>query len=143
LQFFLFRSPTTDSKARKVALVPLLSVFTLLLAASIDGLWMGMFFGVMTGLFVGAYQVAGFTILATLYGRKHIGSIQALISGLGILGVATGPLVLGIAKEMLGSYTPCLAVLALFSLVAIPLTATMPAPRRGKNSVAPMALWRS
>lgn len=45
------------------------------------------------------------------YGRKHVGSIQALDSMCGIAGTAVGPLFIQSMRELFGSYKPVLYTL--------------------------------
>eukprot|EP00284_Hemiselmis_tepida_P014837 CAMPEP_0174918384 /NCGR_PEP_ID=MMETSP1355-20121228/3042_1 /TAXON_ID=464990 /ORGANISM="Hemiselmis tepida, Strain CCMP443" /LENGTH=480 /DNA_ID=CAMNT_0016163559 /DNA_START=29 /DNA_END=1468 /DNA_ORIENTATION=- len=121
------RCISNDAKARAITIVPLLSACSLLLSSLINSLVVAVLFGVLTGLFVGAYQVAGFSMIATLYGRRNLGSIQAVYQAVGILGVAAGPLLMSKAREEFSSFGPALLGTACLVLSSVPLIATMPA----------------
>ena len=67
----------------------------------------GLNFGSVWGL---KTTMAGF-LYADYYGRKHVGSIQALDSMCGIAGTAVGPLFIQSMRELFGSYKPVLYTL--------------------------------
>ena len=67
----------------------------------------GLNFGSVWGL---KTTMSGF-LYADYYGRKHLGSIQAIDSMCGIAGTAVGPLFIQTLREMWGSYAPVLYLL--------------------------------
>eukprot|EP00285_Hemiselmis_virescens_P004578 CAMPEP_0173414842 /NCGR_PEP_ID=MMETSP1356-20130122/84537_1 /TAXON_ID=77927 ORGANISM="Hemiselmis virescens, Strain PCC157" /NCGR_SAMPLE_ID=MMETSP1356 /ASSEMBLY_ACC=CAM_ASM_000847 /LENGTH=393 /DNA_ID=CAMNT_0014377045 /DNA_START=817 /DNA_END=1994 /DNA_ORIENTATION=- len=133
--FLIDRCKTNTAKVRCILMVPFLSALSLILSSCINGIFVGVLFGICTGLFVGVYQVIGFSMFATLYGRAHLGSIQSVYQAMGILGVATGPLLLSTAHQSFGSFGPALLTVACLVLSSVPLLATMPAPQKGVNTL--------
>ena len=51
------------------------------------------------------------------FGRRHLGSIQGAAQTIGVVGASLGPLPLGLAFDLFGSYTQ-----ALYMLAALPVT---------------------
>ncbi len=49
---------------------------------------------------------------ADAFGRAHLGTIDAVAHGLGILSLGLGPVIFALARDMLGSYRPVLLGLA-------------------------------
>lgn len=85
-------------------------------------------FGVLNG---GQMILFGF-LWANYFGRKHLGSIQGVGQTIGVVGASLGPLPLGVAFDMFGTYNGALYLLAIlpmlcgilvFFLVAPSLTA--------------------
>ncbi|EKX50951.1 hypothetical protein GUITHDRAFT_103532 [Guillardia theta CCMP2712] len=87
-------------------------------------------FGVFTGLFVGGNQVMGITIFASLYGRAHVGSMQALLAAAGLLGVAIGPVFFAITHSVWKSFNPILIATASTQLFLCAMFFFIAAPRK-------------
>ena len=51
------------------------------------------------------------------FGRRHLGSIQGAAQMIGIVGASIGPLPMGIAFDLYGSYTGVLYLLAVLPVV--------------------------
>ena len=71
-------------------------------------------FGVLTGTNMTLF---GF-MWAHYFGRKHLGSIQGIGQASGVIGASLGPLPLGIAFDLYGSYTESLLLLAIMPVLA-------------------------
>ena len=56
-------------------------------------------------------------VYADFYGRKHLGSIMALDSAIGLVGTAVGPLYIQTMRELQGSYDPVFYTLTLMPCV--------------------------
>ena len=56
-------------------------------------------------------------VYANYFGRRHLGSIGGLAATIGIAGSALGPMPLGIARDLLGSYSTVLIGFAALPLV--------------------------
>ncbi|MFQ5955555.1 MAG: MFS transporter [Kiloniellales bacterium] len=69
----------------------------------------------------GLNNAAGLTLYAYLwpryFGRRHLGSIQGAGQMIGVVGASLGPLPLGFAVDLFGSYTETILVLAVLPLI--------------------------
>ena len=89
-------------------------------------------FGVLTGANMTLF---GF-MWAYYFGRKHLGSIQGIGQASGVIGASLGPLPLGIAFDMYGSYTGALHLLAILPVACaiLALFLVHPDHRTGENA---------
>ena len=69
-------------------------------------------FGVLTGTNMTLF---GF-MWAHYFGRKHLGSIQGVGQASGVIGASLGPLPLGIAFDLYGSYAEALLLLSIMPI---------------------------
>jgi len=69
-------------------------------------------YGATFGIMQVCWGAAGGVMWAKYYGREHLGSISSVALSIGIVGSALGPMIMGIARDLMGSYAP------LFNLVA-------------------------
>jgi sugar phosphate permease len=88
----------------------------LLLASALNSVPAALAYGVLMGVNNGLMQTVGGVIWANYFGRKHLGSIAGLAGSFGTIGSALGPLPLGLARDLLGTYN-----LALWIGAALPL----------------------
>ena len=58
--------------------------------------------------------IVGSVIWANYYGRKHLGSITGVTSMIITLGSSLGPMPMGVARDLLGSYNMTLNIAAIF-----------------------------
>jgi MFS family permease len=65
------------------------------------------------------------------FGRRHLGSIQGAAQTIGIIGASIGPLPMGIAFDLYGSYTGVLYLLALLPIVCALMLAFLRPPNLG------------
>jgi len=84
----------------------------LVLAQFLRSAAMASLYGVLLGATSGLMGIVSSVIWADYYGREHLGSITGVASMILILGSALGPMPLGIARDMLGSYNLALNVSA-------------------------------
>jgi len=95
---------------------------TLVTITYVDGYNMALIYGAMFGL-CNAFSITFFGYMwAYYFGRKHIGSIQGVGQMIGVFGASLGPLPMGFAFDLLGSYNQVLLVLAVLPLCAATLT---------------------
>ncbi len=66
---------------------------------------------------------------ARYFGRRHLGSIQGVGQTIGVVGASLGPLPLGIAFDMVGSYDGVLRLLAVIPLACAVLALFLVAPK--------------
>ena len=100
-----------------------LQTVSLLIARSMHGVALAIAFGVALGATQGLSRSVGGVVWAQYFGRRHLGSIAGLSQTIGVLGAALGPLPLGIARDVLGSYNAallvCAAIPALLGIAAL------------------------
>ena len=89
-------------------------------------------FGVLTGANMTLF---GF-MWAHYFGRKHLGSIQGIGQASGVIGASLGPLPLGIAFDMYGSYTGALHLLAILPVACAILALFLVRPDHGTGENA-------
>ena len=82
----------------------------------VDDLTSAVVYAVLFGM-INASSITFFAYMwARYFGRRHLGSIQGAGQMVGVMGAAAGPLPLGIAFDMVGSYTGVLLALAVLPL---------------------------
>jgi sugar phosphate permease len=77
---------------------------------------LALLYGVLTGLRGGLTAAVGGVVWAQYFGRRHLGSIAGTASTVGRVSSALGPLPLGLARDLLGSYNGALLILSIFPL---------------------------
>ena len=73
-------------------------------------------YGVLLGATMGLYRIVATVAWAHYFGRRHLGAIAGAASTIMIIGAAVGPIPLGVARDLLGSYNLALTLLALIPL---------------------------
>lgn len=91
-------------------------------------------FGIGWGVQSGLEMLVMGVIFATYYGRKHLGTIAGFASTLLVAASALGPMPIGIARDLLGSYT---AVLTTFA--ALPASLALACVLFGRPAAQPPA----
>lgn len=89
----------------------------LVLAQYLQSAVMASLYGILLGTAGGLMGLVSSVIWADYYGREHLGSITGVTSMILIVGSALGPMPLGIARDMLGSYNLALNISAVFPFV--------------------------
>lgn len=77
---------------------------------------LALLYGVMLGTTTGLYRTVANVAWAHYFGRKHLGAISGVASTIMIIGAAVGPIPLGVARDVTGSYNLALSLLALIPL---------------------------
>jgi MFS family permease len=88
-----------------------------MLAQYLQSSVMASLYGILLGTAGGLMGLVSSVIWADYYGREHLGSITGVTSMILIVGSALGPMPLGIARDMLGSYNLALNISAVFPFV--------------------------
>jgi MFS family permease len=70
-------------------------------------------YGALNGTMIGLSSLVNAVIFAAYYGRRHLGSIRGITMIVNVAASALGPLPLGLARDLLGSYEPALVGLGL------------------------------
>jgi len=93
----------------------------MLFAQNLSGIPMAYLLGTMIGICLGLSNTVSTVSWAKYYGREHLGAITGASAIIMIIGSALGPMPLGIARDLLGSYDQALTwaiSLPLFLLAA-------------------------
>ncbi len=80
----------------------------MLFAQNLSGIPMAYLFGTMIGICLGLSNTISSVSWAKYYGREHLGAITGASAIIMIIGSALGPMPLGIARDLLGSYDQAL-----------------------------------
>ncbi|MBS1251867.1 MAG: putative MFS-type transporter YhjX [Anaerolineales bacterium] len=108
-----------DRVPLRVILVTALILQTLSLgmAQFMQSIELALVYGVVLGTTMGLIRTVSSVGWATYFGRRHLGSITGTASTISIAGSALGPMPLGIARDLLGSYNLALTISAVLPLL--------------------------
>jgi len=84
------------------------------------------------GFFMGIGSVFDGTVWATLFGRKHQGTIRGFVATAMVAGTSIGPIVFGLAYDQLGSYNAVLWSGVVLAAVVSFLSLAAPQPQRAR-----------
>jgi cyanate permease len=88
-------------------------------------------YGILLGLTNGFQMTVQMVIWAKYFGRKHLGSITGVAQLLTVVASALGPMPMGIMRDVFGSYTMGLTVLAVMPFVLGIVVLFSRKPQRG------------
>ncbi len=111
----------------------LLHAIILLMAPHLHSIEMAWGFGVVMGTASGLQMTIGGVVWAMYFGRRHLGSIAGATATVSVAASALGPMLFGVARDFLGSYTFVSMVSAALPCglaVVILLGGQPPAPRK-------------
>ena len=107
---------------------------TLIMIGYVDNLNLALMYGAMFGL-CNAFSITFFGYMwAYYFGRKYIGSIQGVGQMIGVFGASLGPLPMGFAFDLLGSYDQVLLGLAVLPVFAAALSMFLQPPVVAKSA---------
>ena len=89
----------------------------IVMALYLTGPTVAMFYGVLLGTSIGLIVLVQNIIWANYFGREHLGSISGVAATILMVGNGLGPVPLGFARDLLGSYDLALYLLALLPLM--------------------------
>ncbi len=95
-----------------LAIALFLHTVILLLAPHLTSVVLAMGFGVIMGAANGLQMTIGSVVWAMYFGRRYLGSIAGATAAISVASSAGGPMLFGIARDMLGSYTLVVTVSA-------------------------------
>jgi MFS transporter, OFA family, oxalate/formate antiporter len=103
----------------------------LLIAPRLQGASTAWIYGAVLGITSSLQATVATVVWAKYFGRLHLGSITGVASLIGVAASALGPMPMGIARDLFGSYTLALTVLAAIPLAlgAVVLTSRRPVRR--------------
>ena len=96
-----------------LALCLVLDALVLVAAPALSSTAMAYGFGVLMGVQSGVEMLVVSVIFANYYGRRHLGSIAGFASTMMVGASALGPMPIGIARDLMGSYTTVLTGFAI------------------------------
>ena len=100
-----------------LAISLLLQAVTLVMAQYLHSVTLAFVYGMILGMMMGLSRTVSTVIWAAYFGRRYLGSITGLVSTITIAGSALGPMPMGIARDLLGSYNLALNLFAIIPLV--------------------------
>jgi sugar phosphate permease len=107
-----------------------LQALALMMAQFLSSAELAFLYGVVLGATLGLSSLVASVSWATYFGRQHLGSITGFTTSIGIAGSALGPMPMGIAHDLLGSYNLALTVSATLPLLLGILTLFVDRPRK-------------
>ncbi len=120
-------SSRVDSK-KLVAFGLLLQGSGLILMLWADTFWKAMLFVLTFGPGYGGLITLRLTLQAEYFGRKAYGSIQGVLMAVMVLGSMSGPVLTGMAFDAYKTYDSAWLVMAIMTILSIPLALTMRRP---------------
>jgi len=96
-----------------LVLALLLEALILAWAPALSSQRMAYLFGFFMGMQGGLEMIVSSVIFANYFGRRHLGSIAGFASTLLVAASALGPMPIGVARDLMGSYQTVLSVFAL------------------------------
>jgi MFS transporter, OFA family, oxalate/formate antiporter len=107
----------------------------LVMAHSLNSVALAMAYGVLLGTVSGLQRIVSTVVWAAYFGRRYLGTITGTTTTIMIAGSALGPMPLGIARDLLGSYNLALNIAALLPLLLAVLSLFLRKPR--KENIGP------
>jgi MFS transporter, OFA family, oxalate/formate antiporter len=106
----------------------------LVMAHSLDSVALAMTYGVLLGTVSGLQRIVSTVVWATYFGRRYLGTITGTTTTIMIAGSALGPMPLGIARDLLGSYNLALNISALLPLMLAVLALFLRRPQKAHRN---------
>lgn len=94
----------------------LMNAIVLVMAPRLPTMQVALLFGVIMGASNGITQAVSGVIWAKYFGRLHLGSITGLVASILVVASALGPMPMGVARDLMGSYTTVLQAFAFIPL---------------------------
>lgn len=82
--------------------------------------WQAIAFTLFFGSAFGATVPARPLLVRALFGTRAYGTVNGLAQGVGILPAMIGPLLMGLAYDLSGSYTPAVLAFAVITALTVP-----------------------
>lgn len=100
-----------------LSLALVLETLILVMAPALNSLEMAYGFGLCMGVQTGLEMIVASVVFANYFGRLHLGSIAGFAMTLLVASSALGPMPIGVARDLLGSYTIVLSSFAILPFV--------------------------
>lgn len=111
----------------------ILQTLSLWLVSYLSNATLALTFGIILGVTFGLMRTVHVVAWAKYYGRLHLGSITGITTTVTVAASALGPMPMGIARDLLGSYGPTLAVLSIIPLVLAIASLFVDRPQKPAN----------
>jgi sugar phosphate permease len=85
---------------------------SLWMAPRLAGTTSALIYGIILGATGSLQLTVGQVVWAKYYGRRHLGSVTGVAMLISIVGSALGPMPMGVARDLMGSYLPALSISA-------------------------------
>lgn len=105
---------------------------SMLALLTVSAVWSAQVAGATLGASQGIYFAASNPLWARYFGLRHIGKIRGMLATLNVGASSAGPLVAGLSRDCLGSFTPALVAFAVLPLplAVLSLLVKCPVPPR-------------
>ncbi|MBD3274228.1 MAG: MFS transporter [Candidatus Marinimicrobia bacterium] len=113
-----------------LAIMLLFQAVSLFMAQYLSTIVLAFSYGILLGATGGLMRTINSVAFAKYYGRLHLGAITGVTSTILIAGSALGPMPLGIARDMLGSYNLTLTIFSTLPLVLAVVSLFMSKPEK-------------
>lgn len=115
-----------------LAVALLLQAFALWMALWLSGMTLAIIYGIVLGSMSGLQRTISSVVWAKYFGRGHLGSITGLASTIMVAASALGPMPMGVARDLFGSYQGALMILSVIPLALCLLSLTMRPPEKSQ-----------
>lgn len=113
-----------------LAIMLLFQAASLFMAQYLSTVVLAFSYGILLGATGGLMRTINSVAFAKYYGRLHLGAITGVTSTILIAGSALGPMPLGIARDMLGSYNLTLTIFSILPLILAVISLFMSKPEK-------------
>ena len=100
-----------------LALSLVLEALILVMVSVLSSPQMAYGFGLLMGIQIGLEMIIASVVFANYFGRRHLGGIAGFASTLLVASSALGPMPIGVARDLMGSYAAVLNGFAILPLV--------------------------
>ncbi len=112
----------------------LLQTAALWVAQGISGVELAIVYGIVMGSMMGLMRTVSSVAWPSYFGRLYLGSITGITATISVAASALGPMPMGIARDIFGSYDMALSVLSLLPLSLAVLSLFMKRPHKAQTS---------
>ena len=115
----------------------LLQTLALWMAQVLPNIAVAALFGVVLGTMMGLMRTVSTVVWPTYFGRLYLGSIAGFASTISVAASALGPMPMGVARDVLGSYNATLSLLSILPLSLAVMSLFIRTPHKQVGDAAP------
>ncbi len=108
----------------------ILQTGSLLMAQFVENISWAILYGTILGATLGFQRTVRGVIWATYFGRAALGSISGVAATMLVVGTAVGPVPLGLAKDLTGSYNSALVMMSILPLLLAIICTMIKPPKK-------------